>query len=177
MKTLPKHIEDYYSSDSTSILYMPEGYENHGRRGKQPYMHVVKHEAKMNNVKSVEDKLKTDKLLYSVIFLDISDLKIYYQTLFNSFKSNYLLRDDDYEGCYDWVINECIKRIFFSNGVTLSGHYRSDVYKCVHDQIGHLFEETIRTSLIKQKYGFVAGTKVKCLVCGSNLIIARTTDV
>ena len=176
MNTLPEQVINYYSSSQPNMLYVPEGYANHGKRGKQPYLHIVKHKAKMNNLKNVEAKIKTDALLYSVIFLDISDLKIYYQTLFSSFKSNYLLKDDEYEACYDWVINECTKRIFLSNGVTLTGHYRNDVYKCVHDQIGHLFEETIRTSLIRQSYGFVVGTKVKSLVCGSNLIIARTTN-
>ena len=54
MNALPEHVIDYYNNPQLNILYVPEGYANHGKRGKQPYLHIVKHKAKMNNLKNVE---------------------------------------------------------------------------------------------------------------------------
>ena len=175
--SLTSSINDWLSGEINKTLFAPEGYETHCKRGRQPYQHVIANEVKRMSFSKVEDrKSSDDKLYYSLIIVDISDIKSYYTVTFPSFKKNYLIRQDEFEECYDWIVGNAISKIFAEQGATLKNHHRHDLYKCAYDEIGNILENNIRETLTKQNYGFVLGTKVKTMVCGSNLIVARSTD-
>ena len=170
-------VNDWLTGIVNNTLYAPEGYEHHGKRGRQPYQHVIAGEVKRMSFSKVEDrKSSDDKLYYSVIIIDISDIKSYYTVTFPSFRKNYLIRQDEYEECYDWIISNAVSKIFSEQGAEVKNHIRHDIYKCAYDEIGNLLETNIRETLTKQNYGFVLGTKVKTMVCGSNLIVARSSN-
>lgn len=170
-----EYIQNWLTKELNIELEAPEGYANHGRRGRVPYKYITDKEVKLMNTRNVED----DKNIiphYSMITLDVSDLKAYYSLMFKDFIKTYILRDDDHEACYDWIINEALKKLFTSYGCRLDNHHRHDVYKCVYEDIGHIVEKSLRKYLEVQKYDFIAGTKVKTMICGPFLVLARSIN-
>lgn len=176
MSDVNQGVASWLEQQVQLALYAPDDYESHGRRGRQPYRHVVNHEVKQMHKKNIERNNNEALNMYSMIVLDISSVKSYYEVLFPSFKRNYILRDDELEISYDWIINESISKMLCSQGLVVDKHIRHDIYKCIYDEIGVLVEKNIREIIDRQGYGFIFGTKVKTMVCGPNLILARSNN-
>lgn len=176
MSTVNEPVSAWLNKQIQMALHAPEDYASHGRRGRQPYMHIVNHEVKQMHKQNVENPKRENLNMYSMIMLDISSVKSYYEVLFPSFKRNYILRDDELEHSYDWIINEAISAMLCSQGQKVDKHVRHDVYKCIYDEIGSLVQKNIREIIDQQGYGFIIGSKVKTMVCGPNLILARSSN-
>lgn len=172
-----QNVSQWLSQDLNISLVAPNDYKAHGRQGRHPYRHVIKHEAKHMNIKKVENPTENEnRLHYSTIIIDVADIKAYFDVMFQSFKRNYLIQQDEYEHCYDWVINEAISKIVSVAGSNLKNHSRHDVYKCVYDEIGNLVEKNLREAFARLGYTFLIGSKVKSMVCGPTLMLARSVN-
>lgn len=85
----------------------------------------------------------------------------------------YTLSISDYDMAYDWLVREAFKRLYPRNYI--QDHYRHDVYRCIYDEVGASLQHVLRNKFRLHHISFNDNERIKVLVAGDNIILARGT--
>jgi hypothetical protein len=111
---------------------------------------------------------------YSVVLIDLYQLKLYYDHILPRFVQEYSLQWYDIEAMFDWCVQEALQREFLLKvGSRVHEHYKHDIYRCVYDSVGPEFQARLRFNSAVNRIQFRPNQAVKVLVAGSNLVIAQ----
>jgi hypothetical protein len=111
---------------------------------------------------------------YSVTVLSLSYLRFNFLSSLRQLSIDFNIKDDEEESLYDWLVCESLNQILkVSHNVTVDKHYRHDVYKCIYDTLGPVFEHNMKSQLKQHNLQFLIGERVKVLIAGEVLFLAK----
>ena len=86
------------------------------------------------------------------------------------------------EELYDWIVAEAIRRVAnvrirshhdYNQAIRIQNHAGHDIYHCVYDEVGSIFEQLIHQLFERNQIFFSPGQTVKLLVTHFEIIIVR----
>lgn len=110
---------------------------------------------------------------YSIIVLSLTEFYYHFNDKFESISIKYRIPAADKEYLYDWIVRETLSNILSVRYAGLQEHYRHDIYKCVYDDLGDISYMYVFNQLRMHKLMFLRGEKIKTMVTGDSLFIAR----
>lgn len=111
---------------------------------------------------------------YALLLLPLSGYRVEFRQHLFEVTIHHYIRSDEIEILYDWTINQCLNQILvrrYNGGV--ENHYQNDLYRCFYDNAGIYLERYFESLLSSHEFRFVRNERIKTLVAGDTLIIAR----
>lgn len=111
---------------------------------------------------------------YTLLLLPLSGYRAEFRQHLFELTIQHFIRSDEVEILYDWTINQCMNQILvrrYNGGV--ENHYQHDLYRCFYDNAGIYLERYLESLLSAHDFRFVRNERIKTLVAGDTLIIAR----
>ena len=111
---------------------------------------------------------------YTLLLLPLSGFRQEFRQQLFYFIFHHFIKSEEVEILYDWTVNEVLHRIMVrkhSGGV--ENHYTHDTYRCFYDNARFQLESYLENVLREQNFHFVRFERIKTLVAGDTLIIAR----
>lgn len=109
------------------------------------------------------------------VVLSLQSLRYFYLNSFSDISKQYMIRLDEEEDLYDWLVTEALQRVLqLIYRASVGAHYRHDIYKNVYDSIGAEFQYHVKHQILHvHRLSFLQGQKVKILVAGDTLFITK----
>ena len=111
--------------------------------------------------------------MYSLIIIPLTEIRNEFNRAFPQIASQYVLSEECREPLYDWVIENALSYILKLKFDAEYYHIRHDVYRIVYETIGLSIEKYLLEKIDIGNITFEANKRVKSLVAGDNLIIAK----
>ncbi len=111
---------------------------------------------------------------YILLLLPLSGFRQEFRQQLFELTIHHFIKSEEVEILYDWTVNEVLHRIMVrkhSGGV--ENHYTHDTYRCFYDNARFQLESYLENVLREQNFHFVRFERIKTLVAGDTLIIAR----
>lgn len=109
---------------------------------------------------------------YSLTVICIQEFANLFRYKLAKISYSYHLPIEDCELIYDWLVKEAFKRLL-SRKCRIQDHYIHDVYRCIYDEWGHEIEYLLKQKFRAHHITFNQNERLKILVAGDNIILAR----
>lgn len=110
---------------------------------------------------------------YHTFIVSVAELRFHFDYHVKQLTHGLNIQLSDYEYLYDWLIHQAVSNVLNGYGAKLDGAYRHDIYLCVYDKIGHIFENALRSHFFNHRIYFSSNDHVKILVAGDIVTLAK----
>lgn len=114
--------------------------------------------------------------MYTTYVVSIATLRYKYGSMLENLSSSYMLKPDQYEYLFDWLIQQAFIDLATNSSFRLQQHYRHEVYEDIYET--H-FKYTMSSYLLDRLKDIQVpppnthNTIYKLMVCGDVLFISR----
>lgn len=108
---------------------------------------------------------------YSITIVSVKEFTSVFKQDIGKLSYTWHMPISDCEILYDWLIREAFKRIL--RDCLIQDHWRHDIYRCIYDDYGCFLEYVIKRLIKNHHLTFVKNEKLKLLIAGDDVLIAR----
>jgi hypothetical protein len=113
---------------------------------------------------------------YTTYVISIATMRVMYTQLLPEIVQSYLIRTDELEDLFDWLIQESFTSLMQGSEYRLNTHYRHDVFRLVYDNhFKYLMPMFLRDRMKDVNMSRPGSTNMpyKLMVCGDVLFISK----
>jgi hypothetical protein len=113
---------------------------------------------------------------YTTYVISIATMRVSYSQLLPEIVQSYLIRMDELEDLFDWLIQESFTSLMQGSHYRLNTHYRHDVFRIVYDShFKYMMPMFLRDRMrdINMSHPGSANCPYKLMVCGDVLFISK----
>ena len=88
----------------------------------------------------------------------------------------WMLSDDEFESLYDWCVTEALMVVLYqktAQNVTVNGHYRHDIFRCVFDEVKPKLINSVRNLLTNSGITINIARTIKVMITYHEIIIVH----